>query len=168
MARSAQAKPSMNHTPARSGSPNAHVVNPKRLPWRKRLRRLTPAGIEKVSDWLMADLPRFDRPRDITAPPPVDLLETPGFSEPLDEPLWADDRPLGDAMDFAVMMEECVGRETLLRLREDVGFWTAATLMFIDALYPVRPDNNRPARSAEHTSELQSLMRISYAVFCLK
>src|SRR3546814_10774270 len=29
---------------------------------------------------------------------------------------------------------------------------------------PVRPD----ARSEEHTSELQSLMRISYAVFCLK
>src|SRR3546814_226542 len=29
----------------------------------------------------------------------------------------------------------------------------------------VRP---RPARSEEHTSELQSLMRISYAVFCLK
>src|SRR3546814_9178823 len=27
---------------------------------------------------------------------------------------------------------------------------------------------NLPARSEEHTSELQSLMRISYAVFCLK
>src|SRR3546814_4716942 len=27
---------------------------------------------------------------------------------------------------------------------------------------------NRPERSEEHTSELQSLMRISYAVFCLK
>src|SRR3546814_3185091 len=27
---------------------------------------------------------------------------------------------------------------------------------------------NRFARSEEHTSELQSLMRISYAVFCLK
>src|SRR3546814_3556131 len=27
---------------------------------------------------------------------------------------------------------------------------------------------SRPARSEEHTSELQSLMRISYAVFCLK
>src|SRR3546814_8438091 len=26
----------------------------------------------------------------------------------------------------------------------------------------------RPRRSEEHTSELQSLMRISYAVFCLK
>src|SRR3546814_12560993 len=28
--------------------------------------------------------------------------------------------------------------------------------------------NARPTRSEEHTSELQSLMRISYAVFCLK
>src|SRR3546814_10337193 len=27
---------------------------------------------------------------------------------------------------------------------------------------------NFPSRSEEHTSELQSLMRISYAVFCLK
>src|SRR3546814_5312074 len=29
-------------------------------------------------------------------------------------------------------------------------------------------DHNRPRRSEEHTSELQSLMRISYAVFCLQ
>src|SRR3546814_3473321 len=28
--------------------------------------------------------------------------------------------------------------------------------------------SSRPCRSEEHTSELQSLMRISYAVFCLK
>src|SRR3546814_9000243 len=31
---------------------------------------------------------------------------------------------------------------------------------------PARPCG--PARSEEHTSELQSLMRISYAVFCFK
>src|SRR3546814_4884273 len=30
------------------------------------------------------------------------------------------------------------------------------------------PLQNLPPRSEEHTSELQSLMRISYAVFCLK
>src|SRR3546814_3494230 len=30
------------------------------------------------------------------------------------------------------------------------------------------PRSAAPARSEEHTSELQSLMRISYAVFCLK
>src|SRR3546814_7792360 len=29
-------------------------------------------------------------------------------------------------------------------------------------------EDARPERSEEHTSELQSLMRISYAVFCLK
>src|SRR3546814_1628006 len=29
-------------------------------------------------------------------------------------------------------------------------------------------DRSDPARSEEHTSELQSLMRSSYAVFCLK
>src|SRR3546814_7746391 len=31
-----------------------------------------------------------------------------------------------------------------------------------------RVDPSRPRRSEEHTSELQSLMRTSYAVFCLK
>src|SRR3546814_1078806 len=33
---------------------------------------------------------------------------------------------------------------------------------------PTFPDNIKYMRSEEHTSELQSLMRISYAVFCLK
>src|SRR3546814_72061 len=32
----------------------------------------------------------------------------------------------------------------------------------------VRPENITTNRSEEHTSELQSIMRISYAVFCLK
>src|SRR3546814_6397839 len=32
----------------------------------------------------------------------------------------------------------------------------------------VTDPNGRSSRSEEHTSELQSLMRISYAVFCLK
>src|SRR3546814_2913182 len=33
---------------------------------------------------------------------------------------------------------------------------------------PAQVKNDRVDRSEEHTSELQSLMRISYAVFCLK
>src|SRR3546814_7801323 len=37
-----------------------------------------------------------------------------------------------------------------------------------DRLAPFRPASHSGARSEEHTSELQSLMRISYAVFCLK
>src|SRR3546814_7779932 len=41
------------------------------------------------------------------------------------------------------------------------GYLTCAAIN--EALY-----NATPSRSEEHTSELQSLMRISYAVFCLK
>src|SRR3546814_8509074 len=38
-----------------------------------------------------------------------------------------------------------------------------------NSLIPFDPENGPyKARSEEHTSELQSLMRISYAVFCLK
>src|SRR3546814_8661169 len=38
----------------------------------------------------------------------------------------------------------------------------------IDQVNPVRNSRSTVGRSEEHTSELQSLMRISYAVFCLK
>src|SRR3546814_9993027 len=37
-----------------------------------------------------------------------------------------------------------------------------------DASAVLRPPYDESDRSEEHTSELQSLMRISYAVFCLK
>src|SRR3546814_4213241 len=37
-----------------------------------------------------------------------------------------------------------------------------------EALATPAEDEDESARSEEHTSELQSLMRISYAVFCLK
>src|SRR3546814_9254636 len=37
----------------------------------------------------------------------------------------------------------------------------------VQSLDPLRPVRKK-MRSEEHTSELQSLMRISYAVFCLK
>src|SRR3546814_2435368 len=43
-----------------------------------------------------------------------------------------------------------------------------AALFLIDARAGVTPLDEEIARSEEHTSELQSLMRISYAVFCLK
>src|SRR3546814_1283794 len=42
--------------------------------------------------------------------------------------------------------------------------WRGARLVEVLKLALPRP----PSRSEEHTSELQSLMRISYAVFCLK
>src|SRR3546814_7908553 len=45
-----------------------------------------------------------------------------------------------------------------------------ATVMgsVMQAFFPGEPIYTMAFRSEEHTSELQSLMRISYAVFCLK
>src|SRR3546814_5345403 len=44
-----------------------------------------------------------------------------------------------------------------------------ADLLFVEArIRRVRGEAAQRLRSEEHTSELQSLMRISYAVFCLK
>src|SRR3546814_3314715 len=44
----------------------------------------------------------------------------------------------------------------------------AVGVVLIAVVAPLTDGAARVARSEEHTSELQSLMRISYAVFCLK
>src|SRR3546814_7824504 len=58
--------------------------------------------------------------------------------------------------------------ETILRKRD--GFRRAYDDFDVDtvAAYGDADRARLLARSEEHTSELQSLMRISYAVFCLK
>src|SRR3546814_7307379 len=50
---------------------------------------------------------------------------------------------------------------TLFRSRRGQPFFGAGFTVF-------GPESQGERRSEEHTSELQSLMRISYAVFCLK
>src|SRR3546814_9556350 len=52
------------------------------------------------------------------------------------------------------------------RLPEQHRYWHA--LPAVSLLPPICPVESPSARSEEHTSELQPLMRISYAVFCLK
>src|SRR3546814_986423 len=44
--------------------------------------------------------------------------------------------------------------------------WLRPAVMKLNGLF--HKADRKPARSEEHTSELQSLMRTSYAVFCLK
>src|SRR3546814_1019515 len=45
--------------------------------------------------------------------------------------------------------------------------WMLAEEAGLDRPYRIQSLLGRSSRSEEHTSELQSLMRISYAVFCL-
>src|SRR3546814_4848196 len=49
------------------------------------------------------------------------------------------------------------------------AIWSITSHAFSREMLAAAPKGDgRPVRSDEHTSELQSLMRISYAVFCLK
>src|SRR3546814_4085282 len=54
------------------------------------------------------------------------------------------------------------------KLVEGTAGRTHKIYLFGVALQERRPAGARGGRSEEHTSELQSLMRMSYAVFCLQ
>src|SRR3546814_6623218 len=62
-------------------------------------------------------------------------------------------------------IDSSVVRSMLAMVIDDVP--TAFAIVETISLQAEKPEGFR-ARSEEHTSELQSLMRISYAVFCLK
>src|SRR3546814_1265365 len=52
--------------------------------------------------------------------------------------------------------------------RADTSFQTFEKCQLTDSIASCGVDEVATCRSEEHTSELQSLMRISYAVFCLQ
>src|SRR3546814_5874201 len=83
-------------------------------------------------------------------------------------PVW-----IGDLVSVArllVVVEEvvgvCVDLGTNLQLEADSGPFSLPDHLDIAAVDAAQADV--AIRSEQHTSELQSLMRISYAVFCLK
>src|SRR3546814_6527074 len=71
---------------------------------------------------------------------------------------------LGETVPFAVHGPQMAVTEPLpYRIEPSIGVYSRDRT---DAVYLRQV--TRGNRSEEHTSELQSLMRISYAVFCLK
>src|SRR3546814_6116002 len=74
--------------------------------------------------------------------------------------------------DLALNVEQCHLSLSLAQQRPAVGSARGHRRLRPQDRINDIPDcpgpQRRPERSEEHTSELQSLMRISYAVFCLK
>src|SRR3546814_5582385 len=64
--------------------------------------------------------------------------------------------------------EECAERAALAKLAEAAERQAITIGDLAMAIFRASGERPPDARSEEHTSELQSLMRISYAVFCLK
>src|SRR3546814_6457951 len=53
-------------------------------------------------------------------------------------------------------------------VNSDIALGKRIAIVNLDAHFDLRESSVASSRSEEHTSELQSLMRTSYAVFCLK
>src|SRR3546814_9260060 len=68
-----------------------------------------------------------------------------------------------ERLDTPAAKPQLSAAEMSARLAELPNMIANASSFFVDHVVGLRRD-----RSEEHTSELQSLMRISYAVFCLK
>src|SRR3546814_8556451 len=76
-------------------------------------------------------------------------------------------RPFMAKLAFGTVRRERSRRVKWLDLHNLLGIVTVGWLIVV-ALTGVINTLDEPLRSEEHTSDLQSLMRISYAVFCLK
>src|SRR3546814_8692256 len=85
-----------------------------------------------------------------------------GLSEPIEGVPKVYTRWQGGLLDVALAPDFAQNRHVYLSYAEEGKEGRAGTAVGYGRL----SDNKR--RSEEHTSELQSLMRISYAVFCLK
>src|SRR3546814_4929351 len=77
-----------------------------------------------------------------------------------------------NAPDRAIAVgDEIVRSESRVEVRRQIIVTDRQHMLDADIAAPLRRELQRQPgdiRSEEHTSELQSLMRISYAVFCLK
>src|SRR3546814_8317968 len=69
---------------------------------------------------------------------------------------------------FAPFGDRQIKRHAHGKIRTEGGIHRQAHCLYADIYRGFRRDDAVQYRSEEHTSELQSLMRISYAVFCLK
>src|SRR3546814_7150381 len=71
---------------------------------------------------------------------------------------------------LALEVEDAEALEQSVKRLKDYGVEVIGPVdhHIFQSIYFHDPDGHRVERSEEHTSELQSLMRISYAVFCLK
>src|SRR3546814_3748348 len=110
----------------------------------------------RISDW-SSDVCSSDLPGGT-----VDLVSrliAKGLSEDLKQSVIVENKPGASGL---------IGTRDVAHAEPDGYTLLAVANTFVSAPAFVPNAGYDPLRSEEHTSELQSLMRISYAVFCLK
>src|SRR3546814_3327179 len=138
------------------------MIGRGRLTYRERIA-LPPGSVAEVT---LQDVSRADAPSTILARQTIPLE---GRQVPVPFDLKVDRAQLQSGMRYSV--------RGVIRDSEGRMLWTTDTAHAVDTsasavdlglLLLVRAGSPEPVRSEEHTSELQSLIRISYAVLCLK
>src|SRR3546814_2824656 len=122
----------------------------------------------RISDW-SADVCSADLRRGGIGARSADTFFKVAFRYPREEAAAAQAAAIQAAYAQAVALQSGAIRSALdlsvLEGRRNLKY----TVQGSSAIQPSEiTDNGQFTRSEEHTSELQSLMRISYAVFCLK
>src|SRR3546814_5879757 len=87
-----------------------------------------------------------------------------GIAEGDDIEQWVDERRCTELAEIRARQGFAVGQTQLLFVADQPGGGKRGQMV----VGVEQGHHRRIVRSEEHTSELQSLMRISYAVFCLK
>src|SRR3546814_2961249 len=90
------------------------------------------------------------------------------FDPPLEDDEWCRANRPAELVGHLSVKREWKGPSRILRLMEGGGSSEAEERNSQSASFDLFDIADLAHRSEEHTSELQSLMRISYAVFCLK
>src|SRR3546814_4637659 len=121
--------------------------------------RYTAARLAKVADYLLTDLDKYT----VDFQPNYDGSE----SEPNVLPARFPNLLVNGAGGIAVGMATNIPPHNLGEVIKACKAYMDNPAITVDELIEIVPGPDFP-RSEEHTSELQSLMRISYAVFCLK
>src|SRR3546814_2573598 len=90
-------------------------------------------------------------------------------STPTPDPIELDSKALDDPARYGRLPYRCTIIAIVHGLgREKLEGKDGTSVDSMCSAFGGRPSNEEAGRSEEHTSELQSLMRISYAVFCLQ
>src|SRR3546814_8417747 len=79
-----------------------------------------------------------------------------------------DDRLVAAVADGGIVVEVAGDHEARVRIEPAAAAGVVAQPRLVAGRDVLAPQPDLVGRSEEHTSELQSLMRTSYAVFCLK
>src|SRR3546814_9300660 len=81
---------------------------------------------------------------------------------------WADRRGFKTELIEESPGEEAGIKSATIKVKGNDAYGRLKTERGVHRLVRISPYDAEARRSEEHTSELQSLMRISYTVFCLK